>query len=114
MRLEWNLVVFQKTRHSATPIGQFIHQINFYFHSIGMMYTGELPIQYYMESISIDEEFEQLDQAITTLRTAIFVNLGTNVFFLLIIFFVVTFIYKLKKDFQKAQELEFAITEQYR
>ena len=79
-----------------------------------MMYTGELPMQYYIENISIEKELEHLDQAIAVLRTGIFVNIGINLFLLVIIAFIGTFIFKLKKDFAKAQELEFTVSEGYR
>ena len=79
-----------------------------------MMYTGELPIQYYMENISMEKEFEHLDRAIVVLRTGIFVNQAINLFLLVIIMFIITFICKLKKDFEKDQQLEFTVTEGYR
>ena len=72
----------------------------------GMMYTGELPIEYYMKSISVEEEFEQLDEIMTKLRTVIFVWLGTCLMILIVIIFIVTFYCKLKKDFLMAQKLE--------
>ena len=72
----------------------------------GMMYTGELPIEYYMKSISVEEEFEQLDDIMTKLRTVIFVWLGTSLMILIVIIFIVTFYCKLKKDFLMAQKLE--------
>ena len=72
----------------------------------GMMYTGELPIEYYMKSISVEEEFEQLDDIMTKLRTVIFVWLGTSLMILIVIIFIVTFYCKLKKDFLVAQKLE--------
>ena len=72
----------------------------------GMMYTGELPIEYYMKSISVEEEFEQLDEIMTKLRTVIFVWLGISLTFLILIIIIVTFYWKLKKDFLKAQQLE--------
>lgn len=72
----------------------------------GMMYTGELPIEYYMKSISVEEEFEQLDEIMTKLRTVIFVWLGISLTFLILIIIIVTFYWKLKKDFLMAQQLE--------
>ena len=72
----------------------------------GMMYTGELPIEYYMKSISVEEEFEQLDEIMTKLRTVIFVWLGISLTFLIFIILIVTFYWKLKKDFLMAQQLE--------
>ena len=72
----------------------------------GMMYTGELPIEYYMKSISVEEEFEQLDDIMTKLRTVIFVWLGTSLMILIVIIFIVTFYCKLKLDFLMAQKLE--------
>ena len=72
----------------------------------GMMYTGELPIEYYMKSISVEEEFEQLDEIMTKLRTVIFVWLGISLTFLFLIIIIVTFYWKLKKDFLMAQQLE--------
>ena len=72
----------------------------------GMMYTGELPIEYYMKSISVEEEFEQLDEIMTKLRTVIFVWLGISLTFLFLIIIIVTFYFKLKKDFLMAQQLE--------
>ena len=72
----------------------------------GMMYTGELPIEYYMKSISVEEEFEQLDEIMTKLRTVIFVWLGISLTFLILIMIIVTFYWKLKKDFLMAQQLE--------
>ena len=72
----------------------------------GMMYTGELPIEYYMKSISVEEEFEQLDDIMTKLRTVIFVWLATSLMILIVIIFIVTFYCKLKLDFLMAQKLE--------
>ena len=80
----------------------------------GMMYTGVLPIEYYMESISVEKEFEHLDEIITNLRTAIFVWLGINLTFILSIILIVTFYCKLKKDFQIAQELETTVLKEYK
>ena len=79
-----------------------------------MMYTGELPIQYYMENISMEKEFEHLDRVIVVLRTGIFVNQAINLFLLVIIMLIITFICKLKKDFEKDQQLEFTVAEGYR
>ena len=80
----------------------------------GMMYTGELPIEYYMENISVEKEFEHLDEIITILRTAIFVWLAISLTFIAIIILIVTFYYKLKKDFQNAQELENTVLKEYK
>ena len=80
----------------------------------GMMYTGELPIEYYMENISVEKEFEHLDEIITILRTAIFVWLGISLTFIVIIILLVTFYRKLKKDFQNAQELENTVLKEYK
>ena len=81
---------------------------------IEMMYTGELPVQYYMENISIENEFEHLDRAIFVLRTGTFANMAINLFLLVITMFIITFICKLKKEFEKAQQLEFTVAEGYR
>ena len=80
----------------------------------GMMYTGELPIEYYIESISVEKEFEHLDEITTNLRTAIFVWLGISLTFIVIIILLITFYCKLKKDYQTAQELENTVLKKYK
>ena len=79
-----------------------------------MMYIGELPIEYYRESISVEKEFEHLDEITTNLRTAIFVWLGISLTFIVIIILLITFYCKLKKDYQTAQELENTVLKKYK
>ena len=49
---------------------------------IDLMYTGELPIQSYMESVDIEDEFAFLDESIALLRFFTFISLGLSLTFI--------------------------------
>lgn len=49
-----------------------------------LMYVGDLPIQYYLSPVDIEDEFKLLDDVIFKLRSVTFVNLAINLMFIVI------------------------------
>ena len=81
---------------------------------MSLMYTGDLPIENYLESLDIDEEFEYLDQALGNLRVVTLTSLGINLTFTFLGIFFMIFYCNLRRRMRKANELEEKIDKKMR
>jgi hypothetical protein len=73
------------------------------------MYVEELPIQYYLSPVDIEDEFRLLDDVIFKLRSVTFVNLAINLIFIVINIFLYLTYRTLNRSFTilKTNEIKF-------
>lgn len=70
------------------------------------MYTGDLPVEFYLTDLDLDQTFGFLESALMNLKIVTYVSLGVNLFFNVCLLIIFLFYCMIRKSLKHADALE--------